>query len=207
VSLDLNTLEFGDASQSLVCICIYARFLRKNGLYSCQLIFSRTRVVPQDMSMPRAELYAALINAHTGEIIRRSFHDWHKHSIKFTDSQIALHWINNDQKPLKQWVRNRVIEILRFTSKDQWHYIQSKNMMADIGTRCHPSRCQSIISLGEWFALDEARFINLSNATCRNSANNKSQKFNMKRSFKCIQHSKFPKFLKKSKKRIHFHNI
>jgi len=87
------------------------------------------------MSMPRAELYAALINAHTGEIIRRSFHDWHKHSIKFTDSQIALHWINNDQKPLKQWVRNRVIEILRFTSKDQWHYIQSKNMMADIGTR------------------------------------------------------------------------
>ena len=135
VSMDIEKIDFGDASQSLICVCIYARFVLKNGEYSCQLVFSRTRTVPKELSLPRAELYAALLNTHTGEIVRRSFKNLVKSSKKFTDSQITLHWITNDEKPLKQWVRNRVLEIHRFTVKDQWCYVQSKNMIADIGTR------------------------------------------------------------------------
>eukprot|EP00794_Sanderia_malayensis_P016360 gene16360-biopygen12053 len=133
--MDIETLDFGDASQSLVCVCIYARFLLKNGEYSCQLVLSRTRAVPKNLSLPRAELYAALMSTHTGEIVRRSFKHLVKSSKKFTNSQITLHWISNDEKPLKQWVRNRVLEIRRYTSTDQWCYIQSKNMIADLGTR------------------------------------------------------------------------
>ena len=48
VNMDINTLDFGDASPRMACIVIYARFLRKNGEYSCQLIFSRTRTVPKE---------------------------------------------------------------------------------------------------------------------------------------------------------------
>ena len=135
IDLNINTLDFGDASKSMVCSCVYARFKRRNGLYSCQLVFARTRVVPQRMTQPRAELYAALTNAYTGEIVRRSFKEFHKESIKFTDSQICLYWLTNEEKPLKLWTRNRVIEILRFTSKQQWYYVQSEDMAADIGTR------------------------------------------------------------------------
>lgn len=135
IDLNINTLDFGDASKSMVCSCVYARFKRRNGSYSCQLVFARTRVVPKDMSLPRAELYAALTNAHTGEVVRRSFKDYHQSSLKFTDSQICLHWLSNDEKPLKLWTRNRVIETLRFTSKQQWYYVQSEDMAADIGTR------------------------------------------------------------------------
>ena len=47
VSLDVDTIEFGDASESLFCAAIYARFLRKDGSYSCQLIFSRSKLVPK----------------------------------------------------------------------------------------------------------------------------------------------------------------
>ena len=43
-SLDITTLDFGDASKDLVCVAIYARFLRKCGTYSCQLIFARSRL-------------------------------------------------------------------------------------------------------------------------------------------------------------------
>ena len=135
VDLNINTLDFGDASQSMVCVCIYARFKRRDGTYSCQLVFSSSRVVPQGMSQPRAELYAALINAYAGEVVRGSFKQYHKEAIKFTGSQISLHWITNEEKPLKQWTRNRVIEILRFTRKAQWYYVQTKDMVADIGTR------------------------------------------------------------------------
>ena len=56
VSLQLETLDFGDASETLICVCIYARFVRTNGEHSCQLVFSRTRLVPKDLSLPRAEL-------------------------------------------------------------------------------------------------------------------------------------------------------
>ena len=135
VNLDMNTLDFGDASHSMACIAIYVRFLRRNGEFSCQLLFSRTRTVPKDHSQPRGELYAALINSHTGETVRRSISKWHKSSIKLTDSQIVLHWIDNEEKPLKQWVRNRVVDIKRFTEKQQWYFVDTENMIADIGTR------------------------------------------------------------------------
>ena len=44
-NLNINTMDFGDASRSLVCVAIYARFLRKCDTYSCQLIFSRSRLI------------------------------------------------------------------------------------------------------------------------------------------------------------------
>ena len=36
---------------------------------------------------------------------------------------------------MKQWVRNRVIEINRLTNHNDWFYIESENMTADLGTR------------------------------------------------------------------------
>ena len=85
VSMDIETIDFGDASQSLICVWVYARFVLKNGEYSCQLVLSRTRTVPKELSLPRAELYATLLNTHTGEIVRRSFKNLVKSSKKFTD--------------------------------------------------------------------------------------------------------------------------
>ena len=135
ISLDINTIDTGDGSHHLACAAIYARFKRKSGNYSCQLIFSRSKLIPQGMSQPRAELFAATLNAHTGEIVKRSLQTYHKSSVKLTDSQIVLHWLHNENKQLKQWTRNRVIEIHRFADKSLWRYISSTDMIADIGTR------------------------------------------------------------------------
>ena len=133
--MDINTLNFGDASKSIACASIYVRFKRRNGQYSCQQVLSRSKLIPDGTTQPRAELCTALLNVHTGEIVRRSFSKYHKSAINLTDSQIVLHWISNDEHLLKQWIRNRVIEIRRFTNPEQWYYVQSKNMIADIGTR------------------------------------------------------------------------
>ena len=59
-NLDIETIGFGDASKSLLCVAIYARFLRKKGKYSSQLVLSRSKLIPDEMTMPRSELYAAL---------------------------------------------------------------------------------------------------------------------------------------------------
>ena len=134
-SLDIDTIDSSDASKSIACIAIYARFPTHSGKYSCQLIFGRSKLVPEGMTVPRAELFAANINAHTGEVVKRSLKSLHKGSLKITDSQVTLHWLNNEELPLKQWVRNRVVEILRFTEPSAWRYVKSADMPADIGTR------------------------------------------------------------------------
>ena len=50
VSDIFHTLDFGDASTEILCVAIYARFLRKNGEYYCQLLFSRTKIISPPMS-------------------------------------------------------------------------------------------------------------------------------------------------------------
>ena len=163
VNLNVSTLAFGDASKSLVCVAIYARYERRNGKYSCQLILAKSRLVPDGMSQPRAELYAALVNVHASEIVKRSLHKYHTNSLHFTDSQIALYWICNSGKTLKQWVRNRVIEIRRYTTADNWRYVQSGDMIADIGTRkgvqLHEVKSNSIwINGHNWMTAEPAKF-------------------------------------------------
>ena len=135
INLDIQTIDAADASQKLACVAIYARFLKKDGTHSCQLIFSRSKLIPDGLSQPRAELFAATMNAHTGEIVRRALQENHKGKMKLTDSQVVLHWLSNYEKTVKQWVRNRVIEILRFTDSSEWFFISSHNMIADLGTR------------------------------------------------------------------------
>ena len=135
VDLTIDTVDFGDASKLLVCIVIYVRFKRRNGHYSCQLVLSRTRLVPDGMTQPRAELYAAMLNAHSGEIVKRALYKHHSSAVKLTDSQIVLHWVSNEERPLKQSTRNKVVEIRRFTNKQDWRYVESSDMLADKGTR------------------------------------------------------------------------
>ncbi|XP_066923741.1 uncharacterized protein [Clytia hemisphaerica] len=140
-----------------------------------QLKYQRT-IVPSDainlevetldfadarMSQPRAELYAALLNSHTGEVVRKSLENWHQSAIKFCDSQIVLHWLSNDKKTLKQWVRSRVIESLRFTRSNQWFYVQSDHMIADIGTRRGPS-IPDVDNDSRWFKGDPWMKLNYS---------------------------------------------
>ena len=66
INLDIRTIDAADASQKLACVVIYTRFLKKDGTHSCQLIFSRSKLIPDGLSQPRAELFAATMNAHTG---------------------------------------------------------------------------------------------------------------------------------------------
>ena len=133
-NLDIETIEAADAGDELVCAAIYARFLRKGGDYSCQLILARTKVV-HDLTTPRAELEAALLNASTGHIVRLSLNEKLKRSWKISDSQVALHWIHCVRYALKMWVRNRVVEINRLTELPSWRYVGRKDNISDLGTR------------------------------------------------------------------------
>ncbi|XP_066928171.1 uncharacterized protein [Clytia hemisphaerica] len=162
-SLSIETIDTGDASSSIACSAIYSRIKRRSGDYCCQLLFARSKILPDHTSQPRAEMIAALLNIHTSEVVKRSLGDLHKSSMKLCDSQVVLHWIGNDKKPLKQWVRDRVIEIRRFSQPSDWYYVSSKNMIADLGTRrgCSIediSMDSDWINGYEWMSKDQSEF-------------------------------------------------
>ena len=119
----------------MACAAIYAQFKRNNGTYSCQLVLRRSKIIPDGTSQPRAEMIAVVLNAHTGEVVKRAFEKLHTQQIKLSDSEIVLHWLHNDEKPLKQWVCNRVVEVKRLTDTNDWYHVDSANMLADLGTR------------------------------------------------------------------------
>lgn len=134
-SMEVNTVDVGDASMQVACAAVYVRFPLKSGGFSCQLLFARSKLLRGNMTQPRAELAAAYLNAHTGEVVRRALVNFHKYSTKLTDSKIALSWICNKELQLKQWTRNRVIEICRFSDPSAWMHIKGEEMIADIATR------------------------------------------------------------------------
>ena len=103
VNLEIDTIDTGDATQTLIFSAIYARFKRKCGKYSCQLVFSRFKLVPVDTTLPRSGLLAACMHAATGHVVKLSFGSYHKKCTKLTDSQVVLRWINNTDGALKQW--------------------------------------------------------------------------------------------------------
>ena len=74
-NLDIETIATADAGETRVCAAVYARFKRENGDYSCQLIFSRTKIV-HDITVPRAELVAAVLNCSVGHIVRCPFRNF-----------------------------------------------------------------------------------------------------------------------------------
>ena len=83
--------EIGKMQATRWWVTIYATFLRKNGTYSSQLVFPRSKVVPDGLSQPGAELLAATINTHTGKEVEKGFQDNPKESVKLSDNHVTLH--------------------------------------------------------------------------------------------------------------------
>ena len=134
-NLQVSTIDMSDATCSIACVAIYARVLRKNGEYSCQLIFGRSKILPDGTTQPKGELVGMRLNAQSGYVIQRSFGDRFDFSVKMADSQVALFWVSNYEKPLNVGVRSQVTEIRRLSNIADWRYLPSEEMLADLGTR------------------------------------------------------------------------
>ena len=80
-NFEIEMIDTGDASSKLICVAIYARLEMKDGTFSFQLVFSRSKVVPEGTSIPRAELMAATMNATTGHTVKRAFGKYHKQGV------------------------------------------------------------------------------------------------------------------------------
>ena len=128
---------FGDASQSAYGACVYLQVKKHDGTWTSSLIMARARVAPlKRISLPRLELLGALLCARLVVYVKQALklpedvQCW-----CWTDSAVALAWIQSDPYQWKPFVGNRVAEIQDLISPTQWRHCPGKDNPADLVTR------------------------------------------------------------------------
>ena len=126
---------FSDASEHAYAVVVYLRIEYLSGEVDTKFITSKAKVAPiKRQSIPRLELLAACLLATLGSNIQEILAN-ELHSViqiyYWIDSMPTLCWIRNS-KPWVRYVRHRVSEILKVSTRHQWFYCPGPQNPADL---------------------------------------------------------------------------
>ncbi|GFW97570.1 integrase catalytic domain-containing protein [Trichonephila clavipes] len=131
---NLSLQVFCDASKLSYATCAFLRAERE-GEVTCQLIQARSKVAPlKGTSIPRLELLACMIGARLADSLKKDLHMEKVDVTNWSDSMDALHWLKRDGS-WATFVANRVEEIRRLSSKENWRYVSGMQNPADLPSR------------------------------------------------------------------------
>jgi hypothetical protein len=130
-----DILCFVDASPMAYAAAVYVR-QEVDGKVETNLMYAKSRVAPlkPNHTIPRLELLATLIGVRAVKFVTKELAVEPRKTILWSDSQIVLSWIRSDSK-LDVFVSNRVTEIKEKTANVHIRYINTKENLADLGTR------------------------------------------------------------------------
>lgn len=127
---------FCDASMTGFGACLYFRTTNQEGEVRTELICAKSRVAPlKTVSLPRLELCGALLLAKLQQVVRHNMPDPDLKTYLWSDSMVALHWINTSAHLLKTFVANRVAEIQTTSTQTNWRHVPGEQNPADALSR------------------------------------------------------------------------
>jgi hypothetical protein len=136
---------FADASETAYGACIYVRTTDEYDIHHVKLLCSKSRVAPlKQISVPRLELCGTLLLAQLMHKIKTIFKLPINDFYCWTDSTIALAWINGNCKEWTTFVANRVSQIQNQTAEMKWRHVRTHDNPAD-----HISRGLTVTRLKE----------------------------------------------------------
>ena len=135
----LHLLCCVDAADKLKIVGVWARFRRKDGSFSCQLLIGRS-LLSKGGTIPKEELEALMMGSNLLWICRRALEDWLEDFSLLGDSVIALCWVTSEKKRLSLFHRNRCNQVRMNTPMEKLFHIRTEYNPADLGTR--PSKVQ-----------------------------------------------------------------
>ena len=144
---DIELLVCSDAATSMAGCAVYARFLLKDGTYSCQLVSGRSRTCYY--TIPRNELEGCALAAQTAYTITKTLGARVKNLLFVTDSTIACCWISNQKNKLLQFVNARVQLIHRLVGADRFFHIAGELNPSDLLTRGNVT-CEDVANNSRW---------------------------------------------------------
>ena len=88
-------------------------------------------------SVPRLELLSCVLLSDLIEDVYRALSGriWVKKTVCWTDSLVALCWIQGKEKSWKPWVENRVVKIRKVVDREFWFHVAGVDNPADSPTR------------------------------------------------------------------------
>lgn len=106
---------FADASAKAYAAVIYIRTILAFSHISTHLLIGKSKVAPiKPVTIPRLELTAAVLLAKLLDFVQASLHRKEIPCYGWTDSTVALFWINSHPSKWKAFVAHRVTEIQRY---------------------------------------------------------------------------------------------
>ncbi|UYV60184.1 hypothetical protein LAZ67_1000270 [Cordylochernes scorpioides] len=133
MKVELN--GFCDASQKAYAASLYLKVILSNTSAKTFLLVAKTRVAPMKVvSLPKLELCSALLLARLVKTVYDNLPLTINEIYLWSDSTIALCWINSEPCRWKTFVANRVAEIQRLVS-GVWCHVDGRQNPADCASR------------------------------------------------------------------------
>ena len=128
-----------DGSEQALCAAAYIRWKCSDG-FRCYLWTAKSRVTPiKKLSIPRIEMQSAVMAVRLSESIKRNSIWEFSNIYHIIDSLCTLATLRKNTSALREFMGNRVSEILDTTKVSQWYHVKSKENIADLGTRSNAS--------------------------------------------------------------------
>ncbi|XP_036340014.1 uncharacterized protein LOC118749325 [Rhagoletis pomonella] len=128
---------FVDASELAFAAVAYWRIQYKTSV-TVVFAYGKSRCSPiKPLSIPRLKLQSAVLGTRLKESIVANHDTQPKNVVFWTDSKTVIQWLRSDARRYKQYVSNRISEILQSTNPNQWRWVPGKLNPADEGTRLH----------------------------------------------------------------------
>ncbi|XP_047983961.1 uncharacterized protein LOC125224589 [Leguminivora glycinivorella] len=133
----INLLGFGDASERAYGGVVYLQVINGNEV-TVRLVCSKSKVSPlKTVSVARLELCAAVLLAKLMRKVQDNFEP--RYNINeiyaFTDSKVALCWIQSSPHRWQTFVANRVVKIIEAVPASCFHHVAGLENPADCLSR------------------------------------------------------------------------
>ena len=139
---------FSDASEDAIGAAVYLRQVNARGENCTALVFDQSRVAPvQITNIPRLELCAAVLAPQAVDKIIKEIDIEIDETTFYTDSKVVLGYIQNESRRFYVYIANRVQQIRKISSPEQWTYVDRNENPADLAMR--PLNAQKLAE-SEW---------------------------------------------------------
>jgi hypothetical protein len=128
---------FSDASNGAYGAIIYLREFFRSGKPKVKFIMSKAKVAPNKgkWNIHRLELMAAIVSVRLAQTVKEAIGVPIDSTTFWADNSSVIGWTKEKPSAWKTFVANRIAEIQKLSSPDQWRYVSTKDNPADLLSR------------------------------------------------------------------------